>query len=112
MSAAELLTELQTQGVQITADGDRLRIRAPRGTMTPELRERLAKSKPDILAALSMPDRPELDRICRKAVADYPDVEPARLRRFIEVAEDPEWCTERVARHLARRMSEGLIHET
>jgi len=52
-----------------------------------------------------------LERICRRAVADYPDVSPERLRRFLEVAEDPEWCSERIARHLARRMSEGLIRE-
>jgi len=58
-----------------------------------------------------MPSRPELERICRRAVADYPDVSPDQLRRFLEVAEDPEWCSERVARHIARRMSEGLIVE-
>jgi len=55
--------------------------------------------------------RPELERICRRAVADYPNVDPARLRRFLETAEDPEWCSERVARHIARRMYEGLIRE-
>jgi len=59
-----------------------------------------------------MPDPRQLEAICRRAVADYPDVEPERLRRFLEVAEDPEWCSERVARHIARRMSEGLINET
>jgi len=111
MSAAELLTDLQQRGVTITAEGDRLKIKAPRGILTQELRERLAKSKPDIIAALTMPSRPELDAICRKAVADYPDVDPARLRRFLEVAEDPQWTTERVARHLARRILEGLINE-
>jgi len=58
-----------------------------------------------------MPSRAELERICRRATADYPSVEPERLRRFLEVADDPEWCTERAARHLARRMQEGLIRE-
>ena len=111
MSAQELLTDLQSKGIQITADGDRLKIKAPRGTVTPELRERLAAHKPDILAALSMPSRPELDSICRRAVRDYPHVDTARLRRFLEVAQDPHWCTERVARHIARRMAEGLIRE-
>lgn len=47
--------------------------------------------------------------ICRRAVADYPTVPAERLRRFLEVAEDPEWCSERVARHIARRMAEGLV---
>jgi len=58
-----------------------------------------------------MPSRAELERICRRAVADYPSIEPERVQRFIEVVDDPEWCTERVARHIARRMSEGLIWE-
>ena len=57
----------------------------------------------------TVPTREELARICRRATAKYPSVEPERLRRFLEVAEDPEWCTERVARHLARRMAEGVI---
>jgi hypothetical protein len=47
--------------------------------------------------------------ICRRAVADYPAIPAERLRRFLEVAEDPEWCSERIARLLARRMAEGLI---
>jgi len=111
MSTAELLTDLQSRGVTITAEGDRLKIKAPKGTITPELRERLTASKSDIIAALQMPSRPELEAICRRACADFPDVEPERLRRFLEVAEDPEWCSERIARHLARRMSEGLIRE-
>ena len=57
----------------------------------------------------TMPSREELARICRRATADYPSVEPERLRRFLEIAQDPEWTTERAARHLARRISEGLI---
>lgn len=61
------------------------------------------------LDGLAMPDPQHLDSICRRAVAEHPDVDPDRLRRFLEVAEDPEWACERVARHIARRMAEGLI---
>ena len=60
----------------------------------------------------TMPSREQLARICRRATADYPGIEPERLRRFLEIAQDPEWTTERAARHLAQRMNEGLIHET
>jgi len=56
-----------------------------------------------------MPNRAELERICRRAVADYPDVSADHLLAFLVEAQDPQWATERVARHLARRMSEGLI---
>ena len=58
-----------------------------------------------------MPDRAELVAVCRRAARDFPDVDPARLFRFLQVAEDPEWCSERVARHIARRMQQGLIRE-
>ena len=58
-----------------------------------------------------MPDRAELVAVCRRAVRDFPDVDPERLFRFLQVAEDPEWCSERVARHIAKRMQQGLIRE-
>ena len=58
-----------------------------------------------------MPSKAELERICRRATAEYPSVEPGRLRRFLEVAEDPAWCSEPVARHIAKRMQRGLIGE-
>jgi len=32
-----------------------------------------------------------------------------RAARFVQVAEDPPWCSQRVALHIARRMSESLI---
>jgi hypothetical protein len=61
------------------------------------------------LDGLAMPDPRHLDAICRRAVSDYPGVDAGRLRRFLEVAEDPQWCSERVARHIAMRMAQGLI---
>ena len=58
-----------------------------------------------------MPSCSELARICRLAVADYPSIDPERLRRFLQCAEDPAWCGEKTARHIARLMGEGLIRE-
>lgn len=60
-------------------------------------------------SARTMPGRAELERICRLAVAGYPSVSADTLAGFLIEAQDPAWCTERVARHLARRMQEGLI---
>ena len=51
----------------------------------------------------------ELIAICRRACRNYPSVDPDRLCKFLVVADDPEWQTERIAKHIARRMSEGLI---
>lgn len=108
MNTADLLMDLQSRGVEITAEGERLKIRAPEGAVTPELRARLVESKPAVLAVLKVSSDSELMALCRRACAGLP-VDPVHLASFLVVAEDPAWCTERIARHLARRMAEGVI---
>jgi hypothetical protein len=55
VSALALLTDLRRRGVEIEAAGDRLRWRAPRGTVTAEVLEALRKAKPEILSILAPP---------------------------------------------------------
>jgi hypothetical protein len=55
MNAAEVLVDLQAKGVALAPDGDRLRWRAPKGAMTPELLARVREAKPALLALLSRP---------------------------------------------------------
>lgn len=50
MSALELIRQCRDAGIRLQARGDRLHIEAPAGSITPELREALAKHKPAILA--------------------------------------------------------------
>ncbi|MGH8686767.1 MAG: thioesterase domain-containing protein [Burkholderiales bacterium] len=47
-----LLAELRSRDVQLWADGERLRCSAPDGVLTPEMRDRLARHKGDILEFL------------------------------------------------------------
>lgn len=56
-----------------------------------------------------MPSRPELAAICRRACSGF-HVDPDHLLAFLIEAEDPGWTAERVARRLAQKMAEGLIH--
>jgi hypothetical protein len=64
-AAASLFEELNDHGVTITRRGDRLHIVAPRGTVTPELKQALAAQKAELLAALSeFPTRDRLARLC------------------------------------------------
>ncbi len=49
MSIKELLNELSEKGVKLWADGEQLRIRAPKGVLTPDLKEAIADGKPEIL---------------------------------------------------------------
>ena len=53
MTPHELLETLRQAGAEIFAVGDRLRVRAPRGVVTDEIRRCLAEHKPQLLAELS-----------------------------------------------------------
>lgn len=53
MNARDLLTELQSLGIELTPRGDRLHVRAPAGVVDYSLRERLAAAKLDLLRLLS-----------------------------------------------------------
>ena len=52
MELIELLDVLASRGVQIWAEGDRLRCRAPQGALTADVRAALEANKPAILASL------------------------------------------------------------
>jgi hypothetical protein len=47
-----LLAELRARGVVLAPAGDRLRYRAPRGTLTPDLRQQLLSQKAELLLML------------------------------------------------------------
>jgi hypothetical protein len=55
MNAQELITELSKQGVILEAENDGLRIDAPKGVLTSELRQSLTEQKQAILTLLSQP---------------------------------------------------------
>lgn len=55
MNATELLIELETQGVIVTACDGRIRLDAPRGILTPDVRERIRAWKSEIMDALLQP---------------------------------------------------------
>ena len=55
MTARELLTQLKEKSIDVKANGDRLIIDAPKGTVTPELRAALAEHKAELLKILNTP---------------------------------------------------------
>jgi thioesterase domain-containing protein len=52
VSVAAFLAELRNRDMEVWADGDQLRLNAPAGALTPELRDHLQRRKSDILAFL------------------------------------------------------------
>src|ERR1700731_486930 len=56
MTADILLEVLRSRGIRLAPIGDRLRIRAPKGTLTPDLRATISKHKAEILASFRDPE--------------------------------------------------------
>jgi hypothetical protein len=52
VNASGLLAEARRRGIEIRADGDRIRYEAPEGAMTPELRKALSENREELLALL------------------------------------------------------------
>lgn len=52
MTVAALLADLHSRDIRVWAEGDRLRCNAPRGVLTPEVREQLQRRKSEILEFL------------------------------------------------------------
>lgn len=55
MTTAVLLQELRSRGVRLAVNGDRLRITAPAGTVTAEIREAISRNKPALIALMAKP---------------------------------------------------------
>jgi hypothetical protein len=55
MTAAALLDELRTKRVQLTVDGERLGVDAPRGALTDALRQAIRQHKAALLTLLAQP---------------------------------------------------------
>jgi len=53
MTAVEVLTELERLNVKVSLNGDKLRLQAPVGVITPALKEAILEHKPELIAVLS-----------------------------------------------------------
>ena len=77
MTAYNLLSELRQAGVVVKVSGtDRLVVDAPKGALTPDLRNALAAHKKELLAILTVTEKPapELGVPQRSSVAETPSV--------------------------------------
>lgn len=104
MSAArDLLSELESLGVELRANGDRLHVRAPAGVVTYALRERLAKAKPELLQLLAanQPEHRPPPHIWHCQVDG----------KGMTIIDHPRLTPEQMASHLAGRFGTGRITE-
>ena len=75
----ELLSDLRAREIQLLPDGDQLRCRAPRGALTPELRDQLQIHKTELLAFLTR-SRAALPAISRAPRDTNPPLSFAQAR--------------------------------
>jgi hypothetical protein len=82
MSPRELLVQLREKGVEIKSNGDRLLIDAPKGAITPDLRDALAANKAELLRILNTPAPGDKlsPRSIEKPVAPKPVEQPPAQR--------------------------------
>src|SRR5215210_2779972 len=92
MSARELLVQLREKGVEVKANGDRLVIDAPRGAITPDLRDALSANKAEILRILTAPpierNLPKPEPALVQAPVAAP--EPAAVQREAPRSPEPQ----------------------
>ena len=69
MKLTNLLSELSERGIELWAENEQLRIRAPKGTLTAELQNQLAESKTELLKLLKQDSN-------KITVADLPEIVP------------------------------------
>jgi hypothetical protein len=62
-SAIELLAELDTLGVDLTVDGDTLKIDAPAGVLTDDLRQAIKENKAEIISLLRKLEQARVERL-------------------------------------------------
>ncbi len=70
LSTIELLSKLRSLNVSVSADGDRLRLNAPAGVITPDLRDGLNLRKAEILKILQ--DGPSIARLGTQMIPCIP----------------------------------------
>ena len=70
MKTSEFLAQLTSLGIRLSLEGGDLRIKAPKGALTPEVREELAARKPELVELLGAP-------AAARAPASLPPIEPA-----------------------------------
>ncbi|RMH15044.1 MAG: hypothetical protein D6701_10490, partial [Gemmatimonadetes bacterium] len=96
MNAQELLDDLRERHVEVSAAGDSLRLVAPRGVLTEELRRILSDRKPELLKLLGgsgaagvQPDSGQADA---ERIAAMPLDEFARAGLIVQVKSSVLGC--------------------
>jgi hypothetical protein len=84
MNASKLIEELRSRGVVVEASGDRLRVDAPKGVVTEELREALAEHKTEVMALITITE----EEIAWRVAAMLPQIPDSGPFPFLVARKD------------------------
>jgi hypothetical protein len=87
--AQELLDTLQAQGVQVEANGDRLRLRGRQSVLTPALQEELRAHKTEVLALLDESASTQLAQLAQPVQASLPLEQVEQVEQVAEAKTCP-----------------------
>lgn len=87
MTARALLADLADRDIRLSVAGDKLRINAPRGALTAELRQTLSEHKPELLEMLRQRTPGQYLASLSLRFAGHPN-HHAALDRFCELADE------------------------
>lgn len=88
MRSAELLTHLHNRGIEVILEGDRLRFKAPTGTLTSDLREELSENKTALLEHLRSQVAVDTSASASTPTATAPDIAFECRKKALEQADD------------------------
>ncbi|HEX6095656.1 MAG TPA: amino acid adenylation domain-containing protein [Thermoanaerobaculia bacterium] len=72
MTIGTLIEDVQARGIELWEESGQLRLRAPKGALTEEIREQLLTNKAAVVALLKTPAVPSVTPVDRSAVARIP----------------------------------------
>jgi tubulysin polyketide synthase-like protein len=86
MSATMLLNDLQHLGVHVIANGDKLKVNAPKGVLTLEMRRRIAEQKAELLALLQFTQEVLIPLRLKKRKSDHFSDQPSLLNHILDLS--------------------------
>ncbi|MGB3641207.1 MAG: hypothetical protein WBA39_27045 [Rivularia sp. (in: cyanobacteria)] len=87
MNTSELIGKVSKLDIQLQLSGEKLRINAPKGTLTTKLQEELSERKEEIIAFLR--EKKSHSEICQSAVYDSQYLSPATIGSLIGEGSNP-----------------------
>ncbi|WP_202223231.1 non-ribosomal peptide synthetase, partial [Okeania sp. KiyG1] len=76
MNLNQILSQIASQGIRLSAEGEQLKISAPKGTLTPEIRELISQNKAELLQLLQNVSTIDSSEALSETLTPYEETSP------------------------------------